>query len=733
MVSMLCFVCSRCEIPICDREDLILTKVSGGTTDNAFEYALEDILSIETSVPCYSGDEVTEIDIRVSDKILAAPLPPAARQLALDAVRTFRSLSDEGHEETGITYSSPCNRQNVGSGFLDTQSRNNNTNENISSSNLDDSRDETVVRTDTPNDSHSIESESATSHNETRREVIEALSRFGYVQESRVDLVCVKANVLGSSLAQCTKDRKADVSAAQLMQIPPMVMEAVRRSPQPTRWYAHPGNLVVEEGFIQVRRRTKTARYPWFEDYDCRGRLECPECHLGLGYLFVRKPKANKVFENIINGDKKEKGTEITDNANSDVEINGEDEYELHQKKKRKEDEGWCASSEVKEQHQQQKEQNQESNNNCNINDTLASNFPETFIGLELKKIRQREWNIHAFLRRYQQAKDLNTFRELFPEAEELSSLHSRLTAFRMQSELYSNLLQKHKEQNDVQSALLQSQKERIYTYEEKLRTMQQIIEAQRAQLEMQTRQIKYQEELLRNHKNQVVTQQQQIQVEQLLLSEQSRTIESQRDQLTLIQSHLRAHLRVQLMKDHLDERCKHLTQLLERAWEQKQETNASPCFSATTSSQRTQQNILPPVHLLGITGQSPTTTDAEEQRELRHDIRKVNSVRGQTNRRNVSQSLSQESDNSSGSEGRRSDVGYSVASTQQATLPTASTETSEAGRRSLSKTTEFSERTMSIIRRLASERGRRHALLNAPLPGSILPNKTGQNGGSSS
>ncbi|RNF11909.1 hypothetical protein TraAM80_00604 [Trypanosoma rangeli] len=682
MSSALYFVCSRCELPICSHKDLIMLPVAGGTTETAFEYLLEDVLALETSVPCYSGDEVAEVNVTVSEEILASILPPATHQLTLETVvvsqhaeqrqqeqngvETTQMLQPEGSDPSSLTNTLPNSNNGISTGDLPETNPGEDREQNTTDTSL-----------------RGMSFVDRTSY----QQVMRALASYSRVQETRVDLVCVREEVLGCGLSCCTKGRVTDAPSANS---PSASLEEAQNPSSSTQWFAHPGNFIVEESFVKVRRRTKTARCPWFDAYNCRGRLQCPDCHLGLGYLFVRKSKEHP--------DSQAAACEVkapsADLMQNGEEENAQDAHEPQQKKERKEEGNERGNK------QQQ-----------NDDDGITSQFPSTFLGLELKKIRQRQWGLRDFQRRYQQSKNIKSFREMFPEAEELENLYSRLTALRMQAELYNNLLRKHKERNDVQGALLLSQKERIHTYEEKLRTMQQIIEAQREQLEMQGRQIKHQEELVRNHKSQVHTQQQQIHVEQLLLTEQSRTIESQREQLRLIQVHLKARL----VKERLDERCEQLSKLLHGLGGERR-SYVTTTETAIASQQRISRPLLPPPHLMGVVGHD-TREHGEVETETSEERGMVGEATNELCQHHPSRATTPPRDELVASANISRDA---VASESRVCPPrTLSMLTAASGsyaRSTCSRNLGVSERTVAITRKIAEERARRDAG-RGPLP----------------
>ncbi|RNF26045.1 uncharacterized protein Tco025E_01674 [Trypanosoma conorhini] len=690
MSSALCFACSRCELPICSQKDLLMVPVAGGTTGTAFEYLLEDVLALETSVPCYSGDEVVEVNVTVSEDIIANILPPAAHQLALEAgvvsQRSEQQQQQEGQSNAETTQTTQPGGSNPSSPMNALPNRNSvGSTGDLVETNPEEEDDQNTTDTSP----RGLSSTDGSSY----RQVMRALSRYSRAQETRVDLVCVREDVLECGLSLCTRGRATEAPPASS---PSASAEELQGASSPTQWFAHPGNFIVEESFVKVRRRTKTARCPWFDAYDCRGRLQCPDCHLGLGYLFVRKSAEHPDPQAAVS----EGEAHSAHQASTGEEENAEDVHGPHQKRERKErgNEGGN-----KQQQQQQPWRQQQDDA-----DEIASQFPSTFLGLELKKIRQRNWGLRDFQRRYQQSQNINTFRDMFPEAEKLENLYSRLTALRMQSELYNNLLRKHKERNDVQGALLLSQKERIHTYEEKLRTMQQIIEAQREQLEMQGRQIKHQEELVRNHKSQVHTQQQQIHVEQLLLTEQSRTIESQREQLKLIQVHLKARL----VKERLDERCEQLANLLHSLGGERR-FQVSTTDAATASLQHASRPLLPPPHLMGIVGHD-TRVHEEAEDEGGVDEGSNNTLCQRHSSGRITPRPRQELVISESESRGAAGPEHSACPPRASVMPVAAN--ASHGRSKSSRSLDVSERTAAITRKLAEERARRGAG-KGPLP----------------
>jgi hypothetical protein len=164
----------------------------------------------------------------------------------------------------------------------------------------------------------------------------------------------------------------------------------------------------------------------------------------------------------------------------------------------------------------------------------------EAFCAFQMQRIYLVRWGVDDVLNWHVKTRARN--QEKHPAAVPSDSL-LRLQILQTQAELYADLLQKHKDQSDVQRQLLTSLNQRLQTREEKIDTMQQIIDAQREQLQMQTKHITFQDRLLLNHKEQVLTQQLQIEAEQRLLGEQNKTIHEQLQQLRLLHRQLELHL----------------------------------------------------------------------------------------------------------------------------------------------------------------------------------------------
>lgn len=534
-----CFACARCEYPVCDSEQLLLRKVRQGPSEYAFHYNLDGLLDLDDAqVPCYSAAEVVHTSAVVSETLMKSALPPAAQVVALESIvqsrkhwmQQRRSMNAHLHEH-GVSQGAPA------------------PNADAVSTPATDALPAAGVSTPTPaprapTDGYSGSgAERAESDFATGAPVIR---RYGDTAESRIDLVCVKAEVLDGGVQECTRDRSAvatqvgtplsrsreaargvggvgAVSAeesptptvvrdASFSNIPQDVMKAATAPAADTRWTS-PGNFCLREAFIEVNRSTLSSRAPWFQDFECVSRVQCPDCHQPLGFVFSGRGAGAA----------------------------GEATQPPHAKKSRNEGDASVVAAETQGSPQGRDGGGQDTAATTAVEGGGPELAPDRFVGLELKRVVQRSWTLRAFQERYSKAHQLQSFRELFPEAEELQSLYSRLLGLRTQAELYSSLLRRHKEQNDVQMALLSSNRDRMHTFDEKIKTMQQIIEAQRAQIEMQSRQIRNQEELVQSHRRQFMTQQRQMDVEQLLLEQQSKTIASQKEQLQLLKTHFQA------------------------------------------------------------------------------------------------------------------------------------------------------------------------------------------------
>ncbi|GET91855.1 hypothetical protein, conserved [Leishmania tarentolae] len=623
---IMCFSCSRCEYPICDSSTLLLRKVRQGTSEYAFHYNLDGLLDLEdVQVPCYSAAEVVQTSAVVSESLMKFSMPPAALVVALESIVQSRkhwiqqrqSMNARLHER-GVaalpTTSAEASITAVTNGTA--------------------SSDEGTLSTP-PDVSRNTDVAPITAATTTAASSTPIVRRYGDMAESRIDLVCVQDSVLVGGVQECTKDRSAvattvvssedqgtndgsesaahlgnrEVVRSNLANAPAVirdpsfaniqadVMKAATAAAAETNWTS-PGNFRLREAFIDVSRSTLSSRAPWFQDYKCVSRVQCPDCHQPLGFVFCisdsskqqRQQQQTSSSESSgsheatlqTQGVKRPATSEADETGSIDDTATSPDAVVAHPssaglatapvtevaqlphaKKTRNEKDAQAAASASTRHTWQEARLHRECNGaeecqgrcdkeaedkgnrlqggveEANEDDMEAA--PDRFVGLELKRIVQRQWTLSAFHDRYSKSHQLHTFRELFPEAEELQSLYSRLLGLRTQTELYSSLLRRHKEQNDVQMALLVSNKDRMHTYDEKVKTMQQIIEAQRAQIAMQTRQIRNQEELVQSHQRQFATQKRQMDVEQLLLVQQSKTIESQKEQLRLLKNHFQA------------------------------------------------------------------------------------------------------------------------------------------------------------------------------------------------
>ncbi|CAG9580685.1 conserved hypothetical protein [Leishmania major strain Friedlin] len=617
----MCFACSRCEYPICDSSTLLLRKVRQGPSEYAFHYNLDGLLDLEeVQVPCYSAAEVVHTSAVVSESLMKFPMPPAALVVALESIVQSRkhwiqqrqSMNARLHERGVAALPATSAEASIAAVTSGTAS--------------------SVEGTlSTPADVSRGADAAPVAATTTAASNAPIVRRYGDTAESRIDLVCVKDSVLAGGVQECTKDRSAVATTvvspegqgaedgaesaahredgvvrsalatapavirdASFANIQADVMKAATAAAAETSWTS-PGNFRLREAFIDVSRTTLSSRAPWFQDYKCVSRVQCPDCHQPLGFVFCvsdsnkqqqqrSSSEAAGPLEATLQtqGVKRPATSEADETGSIDDTATPPDAVAVqhssagpatapvtevtqlpHAKKTRNEKDAQAAASastrhtwqeaRLHRQRNGAEECQGKSGNEAEdredgvqggadeADDDDAEAAPDRFVGLELKRIVQRQWTLSVFHERYSKSRQLQTFRELFPEAEELQSLYSRLLGLRTQTELYSSLLRRHKEQNDVQMALLMSNKDRMHTYDEKVKTMQQIIEAQRAQIAMQTRQIRNQEELVQSHRRQFATQKRQMDVEQLLLVQQSKTIESQKEQLRLLKNHFQA------------------------------------------------------------------------------------------------------------------------------------------------------------------------------------------------
>ncbi|KAG5495071.1 hypothetical protein JKF63_02124 [Porcisia hertigi] len=600
-----CFACSRCEYPICDSSEVLLRKVHQGPSEYAFHYNLDGLLDLEdVQVPCYSATEVVQTSTVVSESLMKFPMPPAALVVALESIVQSRkhwlvqrqSMDSRLHEHGVAAQPTADLGASVAAAASGTPS----------------SSESSPPPPPPPADVRGDANDAPVAATTTAAPSTPIVRRYGETAENRIDLVCVKESVLVSGVQECTRDRSAVATAvatageelasgvesadhraqeevarsspttapavvrdATFPNIQADVMKSATAAVAKTSWIS-PGNFRLREAFIHVNRSTLSSRAPWFQGYKCLSRVQCPDCHQALGFVFCI-PDAKK--QQHLTSEAASEGNETRgiDDTAAPAELSGAHRRVIdqataplgeiaqppHAKKTRNERDAQAAAS-ASTRHVWQEallHGRRSCTEECRGGGTDEAEDeedmpegdphgddgygvgapPDRFVGLELKRIVQREWTLSSFHERYNKSRQLSTFRELFPEAEELQSLYSRLLGLRIQTELYSSLLRRHKEQNDVQMALLMSNKDRMHTYDEKVKTMQQIIEAQRSQIAMQMRQIQNQEELVKSHQQQFATQKRQIDMEQLLLVQQSRTIESQKEQLRLLKGHFQA------------------------------------------------------------------------------------------------------------------------------------------------------------------------------------------------
>lgn len=515
--ALTCFICSRCEFPICTAADIIREPVSGGTTDEAFVYDFEDMLNLETAVPCYSRREEVKSSVYVSPDLLGLPLSSNARRHALQAVeeseiaqgRTLSNVEEtlkiiEEEESVTASYANGPSLS-VEAEPMELQQR------------TDDERRMNTESSGAEQDAVRTVPSHGPSGRRTDDDMQMHYSSMGLTTESRMDIVGVSYEILGVGVLQSNTDRSdaapSPVNGSEIISehltgtqsIDPDFSDPVRDPPKPTTWKA-PGNLEVEECFIKVARSSLTGVKPWFRSFTCSTRVECPECHLGLGYAFERT--ADPISESSYQ--------ENADEASKD-------EVEPCSKK---------GKTEVP---------------LSRVVDGIESKFPDCFLGLEIKNLRPSEWTLKDFQRRYTHTKNVETFRELFPGVEELQSFYSRLTALRTQAALYHNLLRKHKEQHEVQSAILQTQKCRMEAYEGRLKTMQEIISSQRAQLVAQVDRLLTQNDYIKTQSRKMQMQTERFQIERMISTEKDQTINILREEVALLRDLNAATLREDL------------------------------------------------------------------------------------------------------------------------------------------------------------------------------------------
>lgn len=592
--SLTCFICSRCGFPICTAADIIRKPVCGGTTDEAFVYNFEDMLNLEPAVPCYSRREVVKSSVYVSPEVLELPLSSSARRHALQAVEESENAQGRVLSNVEDTLKDIEEEERVTAAYADDPSLDHEAHQTEPEQLLH--GDQTTGITSSTVESSST-SRTVPQQGPHARRVEDDVTGYSYTSmglttESRMDIVGVSYDVLGVGVLLSQMDRSdavpSAVNGSQIISehlsgtqsIDPDFSDPVRDPPKPTAWKA-PGNLEVEECFIKVERCSLAGTKPWFTNFKCSSRVECPECHLGLGFAFERITKS--VAECSYQKDTEDAGKDVVEPCS----------------KKGKTEASLCTTVEEE-----------------------TTEFPDCFLGLEIKNLRPSEWSLRDFQSRYTQTKNVETFRELFPGVEELQSFYSRLTALRTQAALYHNLLRKHKEQHEVQSAILQTQKSRMEAYEGRLKTMQEIISSQRAQLVAQVDRLLTQNEYIKAQSRKMQMQTERFQIERMISTEKDQTINILREEVALLRDLNAATLREGLNVEdeepkedslpnsgHIDDddiEEQHEAQNLNPSDSDSENVNISDLlneYRATVANR-------PPAHLCGIMGVAPTNEE---------------------------------------------------------------------------------------------------------------------------
>eukprot|EP00796_Vickermania_ingenoplastis_P004467 gene4467-3262_t len=419
---------------------LLYPLVDQGTTDDAFQYQFEDLLKKNEPVPCYSRREILSNSVLVSSDILQLPL----------------SLSGKIHAMKVVAQSEKAQGRDA--------------------QNLEHVMRELAARCN------------GDGHHDCLHEEIPNYTEMGGISESRIDIVAVSHDILGYGVASSVQRQDtegmsflpSDIRAMEdfctLDGMEAGVADGVRGDTL-VEWMG-PENLAVSESFTRVLRTTSSASRPWFKRFKVESRTECPDCHLGLGFVFERCRLEKE---------------ETTDSSREEQEKPGQSQ------------------------------------------DISSNPFPDRFIGLEVKKLKELEWSLREFQKRHSHTKNVEAFRELFPGAEDLQCWQSRVIGLRTQGVLFQNLLMKHKEQHEFQTAILQTQKTRMETYESRMKTMQEIISSQRAQLITQVDRLLTQSDYIKNQFRKLQVQTERFQIERMISTEKDQTISILREEVALL------------------------------------------------------------------------------------------------------------------------------------------------------------------------------------------------------
>lgn len=461
-----CFVCTRCRYPICPASDVILESIKGGTTDAAFQYQLDDVLKLGISIPCYSRMEAVTWKMSLTPELLTIPFFPRVRekllQTFLQAAKEKRRLLEGGAASCG------------GDGN-EHDSHRTSTFKMESLSDID--RTSTSCLSTTPSSTLSETEDSSMSarrlqtpsHSKIARveDSLDDVFPEDNVTESRIDIFCVSSKILGLGVLPCEKAKSRDVLGASSSLTPRSghargekrsVSVAMSSddliSEEELGEFARSGEVRtsvatgIAECGVEVERTTVSAEVPWFKEFDCTGRVECPDCHLPLGFIFVH------------NTQKAPQATLDTRTEESSFSLGRE-----------------CEGVEVRLEpyHQKRKKECEEEEKSlCSTPSVEASS--ETVLGIEVKNVKVEEWTLQEFQKRYCSSKDVQSFRGLFPGVKDVEYFENHIEALHADTMLVRRLCVWQKERQDHDEELFKEMRERLDFYKEKLKAMEEVI-----------------------------------------------------------------------------------------------------------------------------------------------------------------------------------------------------------------------------------------------------------------
>lgn len=461
-----CFVCTRCRYPICPASDVILESIKGGTTDAAFQYQLDDVLKVGMSIPCYSRMEAVTWKMSLTPELLTIPFFPRVREkllrIFLQSAKEKQRLLERGATACGDD-GMERESQRTSKFKVESLSYSDRTSTMglpiASSSTLSETEDSStaVRRMSTAPYSKAVSVEDS----------LDDVFPEDSVTESRIDIFCVSSKILGLGVLPCVKTRNGNVHCAssslssrsghgreeKRSDSYANCSEANNDQEEQEEFVGEGGVRTsaatgVAECGVEVERTTTSAEVPWFKQFDCTGRVECPDCHLHLGFIFVyNEEKERKAAPSIST----EESSCALGRGSESVETRGEP---CNRKRK--------------------KDREEEEKSSRSTPSVEASS--ETVLGIEVKNVKVEEWTLQEFQKRYCSSKDVQSFRGIFPGVKDVEDFENQIEALRADVMLVRKLCVWQKERQDHDEALFKDIRERLDFYKEKVKVMEEVI-----------------------------------------------------------------------------------------------------------------------------------------------------------------------------------------------------------------------------------------------------------------